>query len=690
MATVDLGKIKFTWRGAFSTSNTYEADDVVSHSGSSWVYVNTTSKTGTNAGAPSSTNTTHWNVMAQGTGTLTTSGDLLTHNGSVEQRVPIGSTGQILKASGTSITWSNSDAFYQVDVLGSNVPLYANTFKATTDEGTDGKRPWLAEYNGKSGASADWIPYDGMPNPECGPVKRARNDMHCNTPTLCYLNGNYEPLMRGYNYYSAAPLGNAAADNVVLKSKMSMEFGGLKSGEYFVRMWNKGGTSWALTNKGNMFVTGENGSGELGLGDTVDRYQWVKNPYFGPDATNNSVTCEIACIVPNWYGGYQWSTNIRVFVILHDGRVMAFGHNAQGQLGDGTSNARSVPTVITGITNVKMISAGLYCTWVVDGSGNLFHCGSDTNGVGGGSARTAFAQLTGVSNVEQAELHCMGYYSSGVSAQGYVIQANGDLFSIGYNGNGQLGIGNTTNQSAFQQVGGSENFSAVQVTGNAQTSSAVLWLGNSDGGNANTTDGPGDMYHLTVANNTGNGFRMVGYNANGAQLQGNTTGTTGVNIPSTASFDTYQHYTVNSSADGTISKTALVFPSTTMKACFPMRTSGYNTPGWYGLDTQGRLWLWGYHSTAHPYQATTSATNYYGAFLYPSPWNHTESSGSSYIGNTDIAIEDFLSVGHYYSGYWTHYVRTSDGTVYGYGNNYYFNLGSTVNTMYNGWHRLRP
>ena len=51
MATVDLGKIKFHWRGAFSNSNTYEADDVVSHAGSSWIYVNTTSKTGTNAGA---------------------------------------------------------------------------------------------------------------------------------------------------------------------------------------------------------------------------------------------------------------------------------------------------------------------------------------------------------------------------------------------------------------------------------------------------------------------------------------------------------------------------------------------------------------------------------------------------------------------------------------------------------------
>ena len=30
------------------------------------------------------------------------------------------------------------------------------------------------------------------------------------------------------------------------------------------------------------------------------------------------------------------------------------------------------------------------------------------------------------------------------------------------------------------------------------------------------------------------------------------------------------------------------------------------------------------------------------------------------------------------------------GTVYGYGNNYYYNLGSTVNTNYNGWSRLRP
>ena len=52
MATLDIGKLKFTFKGAFATSTTYEKDDVVSFGGSSWIYVNATSKTGTAAGNP--------------------------------------------------------------------------------------------------------------------------------------------------------------------------------------------------------------------------------------------------------------------------------------------------------------------------------------------------------------------------------------------------------------------------------------------------------------------------------------------------------------------------------------------------------------------------------------------------------------------------------------------------------------
>ena len=50
MATIDVGKLKFTFKGAFATGTTYEKDDVVSFGGSSWIYVNATSKTGSAAG----------------------------------------------------------------------------------------------------------------------------------------------------------------------------------------------------------------------------------------------------------------------------------------------------------------------------------------------------------------------------------------------------------------------------------------------------------------------------------------------------------------------------------------------------------------------------------------------------------------------------------------------------------------
>ena len=133
MATLDIGKIKFTWRGTFATGNTYEADDVVYYNGDSWVYVNATSKTGTAAGAPTSSNSTHWNLMAQGTSnTLTTAGDLLTHDGSTVARLAIGSSGSVLKAiSSTSVGWGTADGWQSMDILESNVPLYANTTNST-------------------------------------------------------------------------------------------------------------------------------------------------------------------------------------------------------------------------------------------------------------------------------------------------------------------------------------------------------------------------------------------------------------------------------------------------------------------------------------------------------------------------------------------------------------------------------
>jgi hypothetical protein len=106
MATVNLGRIKFVWQGAYSGATAYVADDVVSYNGSSYICI--LASTGN---LP--TNTTYWNLMAQ-TGTDITSiaglaqGDVLYYNGTAWVRLGAGTSGQFLKTngSGANPSWS--------------------------------------------------------------------------------------------------------------------------------------------------------------------------------------------------------------------------------------------------------------------------------------------------------------------------------------------------------------------------------------------------------------------------------------------------------------------------------------------------------------------------------------------------------------------------------------------------------
>ena len=96
MATINLGSIKFNWRGAYAAGTAYSVDDVVSYNGGSYVCI--LASTGN---LP--TNTTYWNVMAQGgdvSTTLTTQGDILYRDGSGLQRLAAGTNGQALLTGG--------------------------------------------------------------------------------------------------------------------------------------------------------------------------------------------------------------------------------------------------------------------------------------------------------------------------------------------------------------------------------------------------------------------------------------------------------------------------------------------------------------------------------------------------------------------------------------------------------------
>tara|TARA_B100001057_G_scaffold371895_1_gene376044 strand:- start:417 stop:1220 length:804 start_codon:yes stop_codon:yes gene_type:complete len=105
MATINLGAIKFNWKGAYNNSTAYAVDDVVSSGGSSYVCI--LASTGNAV-----SNGTYWQVMAEGgdvATTLTTQGDVLYRDGSGLQRLAAGTNGQYLKTqgSGANPTWAD-------------------------------------------------------------------------------------------------------------------------------------------------------------------------------------------------------------------------------------------------------------------------------------------------------------------------------------------------------------------------------------------------------------------------------------------------------------------------------------------------------------------------------------------------------------------------------------------------------
>ncbi len=109
MATVNLGSLRFDWKGAYNGSTAYAVDDVVSYNGSSYICI--LASTGN---LP--TNTTYFQPMAtKGTDgtdvgtTLTTQGDMLYRDGSGLQRLAKGTASQVLKmnSSANAPEWGN-------------------------------------------------------------------------------------------------------------------------------------------------------------------------------------------------------------------------------------------------------------------------------------------------------------------------------------------------------------------------------------------------------------------------------------------------------------------------------------------------------------------------------------------------------------------------------------------------------
>ena len=188
--------------------------------------------------------------------------------------------------------------------------------------------------------------------------------------------------------------------------------------------------TFILKNDGTLWGCGENGYGQLGLGDKTNRTTFTQI------ITNADNIKQVYC------GNYY------TIILKNDGTLWGCGYNGNGQLGLGDTNNRITFTQVTTNTDdIKEIYCGAYHTFILKNDGTLWGCGANGNGqlgLGDNTNRNTFTQVTtNADNIK--EIYCGGDYT-------FILENNGTLWGCGLNDHGQLGLGNTTNRKTFTQV----------------------------------------------------------------------------------------------------------------------------------------------------------------------------------------------------------------------------------------------
>jgi len=210
----------------------------------------------------------------------------------------------------------------------------------------------------------------------------------------------------------------------------------------------------------------------------------------------------------------DWHTiatnNNHTIALKKDGSLWAWGSNNYGQLGDGTIIQKNVPTQIGTATNWKIIAAGYEHTTAIKADGTLWVWGSNNNG-----------QLGDGTSINKTIPTQMGLLTSWKTvACGWgnttAIKTDETLWAWGYNRMGKLGNGTKVNSSIPIQIGATNDWSMVFCGNNhtvALKKAGVLWSwgSNSQGqlGDATNTERnvptgvacPGGLLINTVSSN---------------------------------------------------------------------------------------------------------------------------------------------------------------------------------------------
>ena len=209
--------------------------------------------------------------------------------------------------------------------------------------------------------------------------------------------------------------------------------------------------------------------GGIGIRSDGSVWAWGSNPFGenGDRGTIDSGTPARVCASHNGSSCTTYLTGVSKvargtntsYALLNDGRVLAWGKNHVGQLGDGTGVDNNVPTpvcedytttCVTELSNVASIVSADKHMMAIKQDGTLWGVGYNLYGqIGAGTGDALFARnipapVGGTTWVQVVvgNNHTLGLLS------------DGSLWAWGYNVFGQLGQGDTINQATPVQIAG--------------------------------------------------------------------------------------------------------------------------------------------------------------------------------------------------------------------------------------------
>ena len=252
-----------------------------------------------------------------------------------------------------------------------------------------------------------------------------------------------------------------------------------------------------LSDDGTAYSFGSNEEGELGLGHNND----VSLPTPIPNLPKiNMVSCGMYFTICVDHEGFIWSfgcnsfgqlgtgntTNFNVpqkllsippvvsvscgsshtLVITNDDNLWSFGRNDYGQLCLGNTEVHLMPQK-TSFANISKISTGCHHSLFQNSKDEIFSCGNNRHGQCG-LGHFNEVQIT-PSLITNAPSNIIKFVCG--SQQNLFRDSEGNVFSVGMNYYGELGLGHNSNQNVLNKI---ENIPPIEIISCVGTSCYLI------------------------------------------------------------------------------------------------------------------------------------------------------------------------------------------------------------------------